>query len=192
MMLDLIQQMSGGAVQHRAAEIRDADTKEGVLTVLVAPYGRRTRLLPNVTEEFAAGCFARSVKSPHRLSVFHEHGGPLVGRGFEAEDLPDGFLVRSKIGSTLAAREMLSLIEDRILTDASVEFRPIQRHMKVEQHGDSYDITHRQADLTGYAMVSEGAYTGTKVLSLRDFESGRAREELQAWLAAERAKTFTE
>jgi HK97 family phage prohead protease len=190
-MSDLIDQMRGGAIQHRAAEIRDADTKEGILTVLVAPYGRRVELMPKVTEEYAAGCFARSVKSPHRLSVFHEHGGPLVGRGFEAEDLPEGFLVRSRIGSTLAAREMLSLIEDKILTDASVEFRPIQRHMKVEHRGDRYDITHKQAELTGYAMVSEGAYTGTKVLSLRDLESGKAREELQAWLAAERAKTFT-
>jgi hypothetical protein len=38
-MSDLIDQMRGGAIQHRAAEIRDADTKEGILTVLVAPTG---------------------------------------------------------------------------------------------------------------------------------------------------------
>jgi phage head maturation protease len=189
-----IRDIEAGAIQYRAAKIEDIDPGKHEMFVRAAPYSEEfTDIGANIEERFLPGTFARAVKAPHRLNVFFDHGGPLVGRGTEAEDRPDGIYVRAKIGRTGPAEEMLSLLADEILTDVSVEFRGLPDHMKVERYGDGLRVTHRRAHLTGFAAVPEGAYgEQALVLSARDAKREREQEAARAWLEAfKRADPFT-
>lgn len=177
-----IDDLRSGAVQYRSAEIKDVDGHE--MFVRAAPYSERfTDIGGGISERFLPGTFARATKAPHRLSVFFDHGGPLVGRGTEVEDREDGVYVRARIGRTPAAEEMLSLLEDQILTDVSVEFRALADGMTVEAVGDRLRVTHRRSHLTGFATVPEGAYgEQALVLSARDAQRDRDVEAARAWL----------
>lgn len=179
-----ITELEAGAIQYRAARIEDLDTAAHEMYVRAAPYGEEfTDIGAGIQERFLPGTFARAAKAPHRLSVFFDHGGPLVGRGTEAEDRADGIYVRAKIGRTGPAEEMLSLLADGILTDVSVEFRGLPDHMRIERQGDGLRVTHRRAHLTGFAAVPEGAYAERAlVLSARDARREREAEAARAWL----------
>lgn len=172
-----------GAVQFRSAQVEDLDATKGEMLVRAAPYGMKVDLTPNVSEVFQPKAFARAVKAPHRLAATWEHGGPLIGRGISAEDKPDGIWVRAKIGRTTAAKDVLSLFEDKLLRDISVEFRPIVDGMDIVRNGDHYAVSHRRAHLTGFAVTTEGAYgEGAFIDSVRDLRGEKEREELRLWL----------
>jgi HK97 family phage prohead protease len=160
------------------------------LFVRAAPYSEEfTDIGGGVSERFLRGAFAKAANAPQRISLFYDHGGPLVGRGTEVDHRADGVYVRFKIGRTDAAGEMRSLIEDQILTDVSVEFRPIAEAMKVERDGDRLRVTHSRAILSGVAVVPEGAYgEQAKVLSMRDLEREREREQARLWFAEFKAR----
>lgn len=177
-----IAELEAGAVQYRAATIEDVDGHE--MLVKAVPYlDEYTDIGGGIEERFVRGAFAKA--QPHRLAVWYDHGGPLVGRGVQAEDRPDGVYIRAKIGRTGPAEEMLSLIADGILTDPSVEFRPLRDHLKVERHEDVLRVTHRRAHLLGFAMVPEGAYADKAlVLSARDAQRERDAEAARAWFEA--------
>jgi phage head maturation protease len=181
-----------GLVQVRAAVIEDLDAAKGEVYARVAPYGVEADIGGGIIEEFRPGTFARAVKAPDRLSVWSSHGGPLVGRGIEVEDKLDGIWVRAKLGRTQAARDMVLDFEDGILRDPSIEFRPLPEFLSVERRGDAMKVTHRKAHLLGFAMVGEGAYSGSAfVASMRDAEADRAREEARLWLAEFRNRPVT-
>jgi len=178
-----IAELEAGAVQYRSATIEDVDTSGHELLVKAVPYDRPTDIGGGIVEEFKRGAFAKAAGAPHRLTVFHDHGGPLVGRGIEMEDRADGPYIRARIGKTPAALEMLSLIEDEILTDPSIEFRALKDHMAVERIGEKYRVTHRRSHLIGFAMTPEGAYgEQALVLSARDARRERQVEAAVAWL----------
>lgn len=185
-----IEDLRNGAVQFRAATIEDISERE--LFVRAAPYSEEfTDIGGGISERFIRGAFAKAANAPQRISLFHDHGGPLVGRGTEVDHRNDGVYVRFKIGRTAPAEEMRSLIEDRILTDVSVEFRPVAEAMKVERDGDRLRVTHRKAILSGVAVVPEGAYgEQALVLSMRDLERERKVEAARAWLEEYKARTF--
>lgn len=181
--------LENGAVQHRSATIEDIDTVKGELYVKAAPYGELTDIGANIDELFHPGTFARAANSPGRLMVFHNHAGPLVGRGTEVVDKPEGIWIRSRIGRSQAARDMLADIEDKILTDPSVEFRPLPGWMKVQRTGDRFRVEHRRAHMIGFAMVPEGAYGGSAfVESVRDAQRDGDAEAARVWFMEWRAR----
>ena len=187
--MSLLTEIEGGAVQYRAAKIEDVDPAKGELYVKAAPYDQLTDIGGGVDEMFHAGAFARSANSPGRLMVHHDHKGPLVGRGISVDDRPDGIWIRARIGRSQAARDMLGDIEDKILTDPSVEFRPLPGHMKVSRSGDRFQVVHRRAHLLGFAMVPEGAYGGSAfVESVRDARRERDADAARAWFMEWRAR----
>lgn len=183
-----IDDIRNGAVQYRSAEVQDISGHE--IYVKAVPYADEfTDVGGGISERFLPGTFARAVKAPERVAVFHDHQGPLVGRGTEVEDKTDGVYIRAKIGKTQAALDFLSLIEDKILDQMSVEFRAINDGMKVERRGDRLFVTHTRAHLTGVAGVPEAAYQGqTPILSARDLQRDRAVEAARAWLAEYKAR----
>ena len=186
--MNRIEEIRGGAVQFRAAEVQKVEDHE--IYVKAAPYSDTfTDIGGGIRERFLAGAFSGAASAPHRVAIFHDHGGPLVGRATEVTDAADGVYIRAKISRTAAAEEMLTLIEDDILREMSVEFRAVRDGMSVEAKGDLLYVTHRRAHLTGVAAVPEAAYQGqTPILSARDLQTARAVEEARAWLEEYKAR----
>ena len=171
-----------GVKQYRAAKIQDFDPTKRELVVKAVPYGVTADIGGGITETFAPGAFKRAAKAVDRLKVWNNHHGPMVGNAVEAEDRPDGFWIRARISRSQAGQEMLGDIEDGILTDPSIEFRPMKDYMKVTRTADGFDVVHTRAHLVGFAMVAEGAYAGSAyVESVRDARRERAAEEARAW-----------
>lgn len=183
--------MTSGAVQRRSATVESLDVEARELLVKCCPYGEAHDIGGGIVEEFAAGAFARAVKGPHRLGVWSEHGGPLVGRGLEAEDRADGFWLRARLGRTQAAQDLATMLEDKLLTDASVEFVVQPAYMDVRRDGETLHVRHRRAHLRGVAITFEGAYGGSAyVAELREAEAERALLEARAWLTEYRARAL--
>lgn len=181
-----VQGMLDGSVQHRAAKVEDIDGHE--MLVRAVPYSEHfTDIGGGIEERFLPKAFART--TANRLVVHHDHGGPLVGRGVEFRDEADGPYIRAKIGSTPAAEEMLTLLDDGILTDVSIEFRAMKEWMTVERTGERVRVTHKRAHLTGFAVVPEGAYgEQALVLAHRDAQRERDIEAARAWLTEYRGR----
>lgn len=188
--MSLITDIQEGAVQHRSASIEAVDVTTREILVRAAPYGSEHDIGAGIVEAFEPGCFASSIKDPGRLFVTHEHGGPLIGRGIEAEDRADGVWIRSRIASTSAAREAMILVDEKVLQDVSVEFRALRPSMVVRELADGkIGIRHKKAQLQGYALVSNGAYgSDAYVAEIRSATEEREHEKARAWLDAFLAK----
>ena len=182
----LIDDLRAGGVQFRSATVEDVDKAKSEILLKAVPYSVPTDIGSDIIEEFKPGSFARSAKSPQRLSLWSGHGGAVIGRGVEAEDRTDGVWLRMKVGRTQAAQDAILNLEDGIQSDPSIEFRPLTDWMRVEQRSNGgLTVTHRRAHLLGVALVTDGAYHGKAfVESVREAEVERKREEARLWFEA--------
>lgn len=189
-----IAEIEAGGIQFRAATIEDVDDRTRELLVRAVPYGETFHDIGgSVDERFLPHAFAAAAKAPHRLTLMNSHGGDLIGRGVAMDDPPTGPEIRYKVGSHDAAQQAMIMVSEGTLTDVSIEFRAMPKHFDVERAGDRLRVTHRRAHLTGSALVPEGAYgEAAHILSLRDAEQERAREQARLWLEQwKRADPFT-
>jgi HK97 family phage prohead protease len=164
-------------VQHRSVEAVDVDDSTGTIRFRAAPYEVETQLGQELFEVFTRGAFANATKAPSRFRLFHEHRGPLVGAGQEAEDLADGFYVNARFASTPAAQEARSLVLDGFLDSVSVEFRPMAQFMRAVRRKTGMLVRHDKAHALGAAIVAYPAYETASVVSARDDRADREREE---------------
>lgn len=177
-------------VQYRTAEVKDIDPDTNTILMRVAPYGEEARLDHDLWEQFAPKCFAAASSAPHRVKLWHEHGGPLVGHGITVEDRDDGVWVRARFASTLAAQEARALAtpgeDGATLDQVSVTFKPDLDWMRVRRGADGMHVTHSKATLLGAALVAHGAYAdGGYVAAVRSEEDiDREREQDRARLLA--------
>lgn len=175
-------------LQTRAATVEELNTRERVIDLRAVPYGVETRLGPHLLEVFAPRAFAHATKDPKRVTLWSGHsnaGGSPVGRSEIVEDKTSGVLIRARVSETRAGDELLTLAQDGVLSEASVEFQPIREDMAVTMRGEDTLVRHRRAWLTGVALVPHGAYgEGARVLSVRDAVSSKLREEILLALRA--------
>ena len=169
-------------VQTRSVEAVDVDDSTGTIRFRAAPYEAETQLGPELYEVFTRGAFANAAKAPSRFRLFHEHKGPLIGCGQEAEDLADGFYVNARFANTAAAQEARSLVIDGFLDSVSVEFRPMQQFMKARRRENGILVRHDRAHALGAAVVAYPAYETAAIVSARDEQADRKREEVLARL----------
>lgn len=188
-----LRDLEGGAVQWRSAVVEDIDTEKRELLVRAAPYlDEYTDIGGGIWERFLPKTFAKASAAPSRLTVLDNHGGPVVGRGIEVEDKPDGVWVRARLGRTRAADDVIANIEDHISEDVSVEFRPLPGWMDMEPYRDGMRVTHRRAHLNGFAIVPEGAYGRDAFVAelVRDDERDRRIEQERLWLQEYRRRNL--
>lgn len=169
--------------QHRAAEIEHIDPDEGTILVRVAPYNHEIRLDRDLWETFDTAAFAAASKAPHRVKMWHNHDGPLIGHALEVTDRPDGSWALGKFSNTAAANEARELARDGTLDQVSVTFSPSRDWMRAERRSDGLHVRHSRAYMLGFALVPHGAYgDGAYVASVRDLDQGTDEQR-----AAERA-----
>ena len=179
-----------GDVQYRAAaslELLDGDKRE--IQLRAVPYEVEARLGEHLYESFERGAFGRASKDPGRVKLWLGHstdGGRIVGQAYDVENRADGLWLSTRVSKTPAGDELLTLAQDGVLDEASIEFAPIRESMLVRQRGEDVVVRHRRAHLRGVALVPHGAYgRDALVASVRD-DSSKAREE---WLARLRQRT---
>jgi HK97 family phage prohead protease len=186
-----LDELRQGAVQFRAAVIEDVDTEKSEMFLKAVPYGQPTDIGGGIIEEFKPGTFARAANAPHRLTLWRDHGGAVIGRGLEVEERAEGVWLRMKLSRTSAAKDALLDVEDGIAADPSVEFRPQSEWMDVTAHAKGLTVVHRRAHLLGCALVVLGAYSGSAyVESIREEEQERAVEAERAWLLEYRRRSL--
>jgi HK97 family phage prohead protease len=178
------------AVHTRAAQVANVDPDQGLLEVKLAPYEVEAELGPGLAEVFTRGCFAAAVGNPSRVKVTDQqhNRSVVVGNAIELRDEADGIYGTLRIADTAAGRDILALTRgpNPVLDELSVEFRPQKRHAQFIRRRDDVLVRHDRAVLVGVSPVGAGAYgTDARVLSVRDAEADKRREQELAYWNAE-------
>ena len=161
-------------IQFRAAELEDVEDniKERIIVMRAVPYDVETQIGVNLFESFEPAAFSRAVKDPARVKLWHGHsntGGTLVGQAFKIEDRADGPRVFTRVSRIAKGDELLTLVDDKVLDEASIEFAPIREALVIERRGDGLHVRHKRGHLKGVGMVPHGAYgRNALVLSTRE------------------------
>jgi HK97 family phage prohead protease len=124
------------------------------------------------TEAFARGAFAGV--DPGRVTIeAARHGGTLVGRGLELEEPEDAGYLTARVARTPAGDELLALIDDGVLREASVAYVP----KRTRKDGDV--LVREAVDLWRVAIVERGIHTGAEVVAVRSATDTGGREMVE-------------
>jgi hypothetical protein len=145
-----------------AVELRGEDAGDGrELVIRIVPWDTVAQT-ESGPEKVKRGAFAGV--DPARVTVEAlRHDGALVGRGTALEDRDDGAYLTARIAATAAGDELLELVREGVVRDASVVFAPRgSRSRKVQ------GVTVRESmDLRRVAILERGAYPGAEVVAMR-------------------------
>lgn len=177
-------------VQYRRAEIADVDERSILLRAV--PYDIEARIDENLFESFEPAAFANATRDPGRVKLWFGHSdtpnGLIVGKADQVQDLADGVQVRARVSAIPEGDRLLTLADDGVLDEASIEFNPIPKSMSILRQADGLHVRHKRAHLVGVALVPQGAFgRDALVLSVRDIrakELERARADALARLNA--------
>ena len=113
-------------------------------------------------------CFTRGAfegTDPELVTVeAMRHGGELVGRGLVLTDDDDGPRLTARVSQTRAGDELLTLLRDGVIRQASIAFAEVKRGSRKRPDGV---IERRRVDLRRVAILERGAYPGAGVLAVR-------------------------
>jgi HK97 family phage prohead protease len=117
-------------------------------------------------EEWMPGVFSHQLNAAHRVVANFEHQpgiGGIVGHGLALREAADGFHGSFKIHDTPAGETALILLREKVAELVSLEARPKKNTRSV-----GGVIQRVKADLLAIAFTRFGAYSGARVLALRD------------------------
>ena len=150
-----------GEILERAAD-KPGDGR--TITIRMVRWRTPARAPEGYRKSFARGAFG-GVDAGRVTIESMRHGGPLVGRGVSIEERDDGAYLDARISRTAAGDELLQLIDDGVVREASVVYKPL----RTRRDGD---IEERQAvDLWRVAVVERGVHIDTGVVNVRAITS---------------------
>lgn len=147
-------------------ERADAPGDGRTLTIRMVRWGVPARTPEGYLESFVRGAFAGV--DPSRVTIEStRHNGALVGRGQELIEREDGAYLVARVSGTAAGDELLTLIGDGVLRDASVVYRPVRSSR------DGAGVYQREAvDLWRVAVVERGVHPDAAVVAMRAAPGG--------------------
>ena len=160
------------AVRRYSAALTPGDGR--TIDLRIVPYGERIEANDGLggvprgvryVEEFVSGVFDHVLNAANRVLLDFEHGDrveDIVGRGISVEDRADGFHAAFRMLETSAGETALALVNEGVLTGASVECR-FQRSLR----GADGVVRRVKAKLVKVALCREPAYPGAVVLGVR-------------------------
>lgn len=116
-------------------------------------------------EEWLPGVFAHQLGAAHRVIANYEHQpgiGGVVARGVALREASDGFHGSFRLLNTPAGDTMLELLQEKAVDGVSVEAKAVKN---IRSGGL---IQRAKANLYGIAFTRFGAFSGAKVLALRE------------------------
>jgi Escherichia/Staphylococcus phage prohead protease len=147
-------------VSELPGTIRERGESDGrTVEIRIMPWGQVAET-PEGRETFERGAFASA--NPGRVTVESQrHGGTLVGRGTDLVEQDDAAYLHARISETPAGDELLTLIRDGVVSEASVAFKPVKTARRK-------GVLVRQAvDLWRVAILERGSYPGAGVVAVR-------------------------
>jgi HK97 family phage prohead protease len=147
--------------EEMALEVRDFERREIVARLL--PYNEPI-LVRGRPESFVRGAVAGIDPTSIKLLSFHDQRRP-IGKSVELEERDDGAYVRFRISKTTEGDEMLELANDGVLSISPGFIPGVQNQQGVHQ---------RLKALPEASLVTFAAYSGAKVLSVREKEAAMA------------------
>lgn len=167
-------EQAGTALLQRtfAAELSAGDGR--TVDVRIVPYGERITHNDGMggvargvdyEEEWLPGVFSHQVNAAHRVVANFEHQEGIlgiVGKGVELREASDGFHGSFKLLNTQAGDTMLELLREDAVDGVSLEAVPVKniRSGRLVQRA--------KANLRAIAFTRFAAYTGSRVLALRE------------------------
>jgi HK97 family phage prohead protease len=172
----------GIARREYAAHITARDGRN--VDVCIVPYGERIvhndglGFVPkgvDYVEEIMPGCFDHQVKAAHRVVANFEHEQGIAGviaRGTALRSAADGFHGTFRMLNNASGDAALELINEGVLDSVSFEARFRKNVRSVE------GVVQRiKADLLAVAFTRFGAYSGAKVLAVREQATAQMIDE---------------
>ena len=164
-----------------AAEVTPGDGR--TIDVRLVPFGERITHNDGLggvprgvdyQEEWMPGAFDHQLNAAHRVlaNVEHEPGfGGVVGKGVALRSEPDGYHMSVRILDGPDGDKLLQLVPEP-LDMVSLEARPVK-----SVRTDGGVVQRVKANLVGLAFTRFGAYTGAKVLAVREEADQRIVDE---------------
>jgi HK97 family phage prohead protease len=152
----------------------DAAVGDGrTIDVRIVPYGERALVddgFGEYTEEFSRGAFDEQLAAGHRLKVWlnfqHERGiGSVIGKGISLREESDGLYGSFRAFEHADGDKALLLVREEMLDSVSLEFKPKKGGTIRTAEGIVRRI---KAHLDAVALCRVGAYSGAKVLAVRE------------------------
>lgn len=187
-------QYTTGDVLVRAATVEDIDADKRTVDVRLMRYEHEVEVDEGLHEMFTAGAFKAAVGNPSRVKVSDQQHqrAVVIGQATELRDESDALYGRLMIADTVAGRDTLTLLREKILEELSIEFRAMKRYMKVNRSTKGLHVRHDRAVLVGISPVAAGAYgDGSRVLAVRCEMEDRQRDKAIASLMAMTSGTDT-
>ncbi len=154
----------------RTFEAIEMGTDGRNVEILCAPFNTPTQVSdpPDWTpyqEEFLPGAFAGATRAPNRVLLDFEHQTAIngvLGHGAEMEERADALYGRFRVTDHPDGDKALSLIRDKVLTGASVMFKPL----KSLRTPDGV-VQRAKVHLDRVSLCRVGAYTEAQVVAVR-------------------------
>ena len=147
-------------IERRTVEIR-ADASTGVLTGILIPYERPTKIAGIFVETFRPGCMKWT--SP-LVNFQHDRTRPLARLhfGLELTDGPSALRAEVRLPDTQEGKDTATLVKAGILRGLSAEFRAYEEEWK---NPDEREII--EAELLGLAIVDDPAHGTATIEEVR-------------------------
>ena len=157
-------------IEIRSAGVADVNVKQRLIDVIAAPYEQFASVMVRGKlwkEQFMRGAWDGIEKRAGAVRVNREHMvGDTVGKVVHFDPShPDGLLARVKIANTTRGDDTLELADEDMLS-ASVGYGAKPSDLLLDQRNGIRLV--KRAILHHLAMVEDPAYTGAKVLEVRD------------------------
>lgn len=152
--------IEGEIIQRAAADPGSGDGR--TLRIRMVRWETPSPTPDGYREAFARGAFANV--DPARVTIESmKHGGTLVGRGQAIDEADDGGYLDARIARTPAGDELLALIDEGVVTSASVAFMPLEG--RTRRQGDV--LVREAVDLRRVAVVERGVHDGAGIVAVR-------------------------
>ena len=154
----------------RTFEAIEMGTDGRNLEILCAPFNTPTQVAdpPDwqaYMEEFLPGAFAGATKAPNRVLLDFEHHtsiNGILGHGAALEERADALYGRFRVTDHPDGDKALALIRDKVLTGASVMFKPLRTLRTAEGI-----VQRAKVHLDRVSLCRVGAYGDAQVLAVR-------------------------
>lgn len=169
-------------IETRAAVVGNVDFGERIISLIAVPYEQRCQIAYRQEvweEEFARTAFDGIETRSKRIPANREHNPALlVGRAIKTDPHhPEGLAVDVKISRTELGDETLELANDDVLS-ASAGFMVKDPHRDMVLNRRSKVRRIHRAFLDHIALVGSPAYTGARVLAMRNKDAPMSEAEL--------------
>lgn len=173
------------------AEVKDIDTKQGVVTGYFASFGN----VDSDGDVIQKGAFAKSIaengpqsEQPRIMHLWQHDAQKPLGRPHVLKEDDHGLYFESKIADTSWGADALKLYEAGVINEHSIGFQTL-RSKSDHIDGDEVNVI-KEVKLYEGSSVTWGANENTPTTGMKGMDVDKAVEKVQRLTKAVRSGTF--